>query len=105
VSTGGAIVAIGGLGLAVFLYMRSQAQQAAALAAAQNAPGPGLATKLENTVKKIASISGQAAESAVKAPTAVLSTGWHAAQSGATSIVGGVAGTASSIVGGIRSIF
>lgn len=52
-STGGAVVIIGGLGLAVFLYLRSQQAQAAAIAAAQAAPGPGVLTKLGNTAKEL----------------------------------------------------
>jgi len=79
-----------GLGGAAFLYWRSQQAQAAALAAAQAAPGPGLVQRAENTAKVVfspqtwravtsaANVPGQA----VAAPIA----------SGAASVVHSVSG-------------
>lgn len=98
-SAGAAIILVGGLGAAAFLYYRSQQQQAAALAAAQAALGPGLLQKTENTVKTIFSpTTGRAvqaaATAAVKQPFQIFG-----------SVAGGVAHTATSLVGSIRSIF
>jgi len=75
----GTIVLALGVGGAIFLYMRSRAEQAAALAAAQSAPGPGLVTKLENTAKGIAttalntfkSVGGSTVKAVSSIPTGI----------------------------------
>ena len=43
------LILIAGLGVAGWWYLRSQQEQAAALAAAQSAPGPSTLQKLENS--------------------------------------------------------
>lgn len=54
----GTVILIVGVGAAAFLYYRSQLAQAAALAAAQGAPAPGLVQKVENTLGGAAKAAG-----------------------------------------------
>jgi len=52
VNSGAIILAIGAAG-AIYIWYRSQQAQAAALAAAQSAPGPGLIAKAGNTLRGV----------------------------------------------------
>ena len=93
------LIILAGLGAAGFLYWKSQQDQAAALAAANAAQGPGLLGKAENTLKQLFSantwhaISG-AGKAAVSLPL----------QAG-TSITSHVATYAGDAVGFVKGLF
>ena len=97
----GLIIGVLGIGAAGFLYFRSKQQQAAALAAAQSAPGPGFVKKLENTVGY--GLKGLA--SAPQAVPAVLKTGANVALGVASAVGGRVSGAVGGLIHSIGGIF
>ena len=104
-NTTGTILLVGGVGLAVFLYMRSQQQQQIAVAAAAAAPAPGsgapaagggisgLGSRLFNQWKQD--------PLGIANTKAIIGTGTGVVKTAAKQ----VASVATDIVGGLRSIF
>lgn len=95
---GGTLIAVGGIGAAVYLYMRSQQRQAEELAAATSAPGPGLTQKLGNSFKVIGKLGPTAIKSAFSGVA-------HDVSNKGATITKPIAGAATGLVGTIKGIF
>jgi len=93
----GTLIAVGGVAVAAFLYWRSQQAQAAALAAAQGAPGPGFLQKFGNTVKTAIKDAPDAAKAAAKIP--LQAEGWAFKSIGNSFIGHGISGAINTVRG------
>jgi len=103
VNGAGWVLGIIGVGGAVFLYLKSQADQQAALDAAKAAPGPGLIDKFKNTLSY--AFSKKTLQALPQAPKAAFALPVKGASYITQKFGGAVGGVANSFVGGIKGIF
>lgn len=94
----GTLIAVGGIGAAVYLYVRSQQKQADELTNALNAPGPGLTQKLGNSFKVIGKLGPTALRSAFSGV-------YHDVSNKGSTVTKPIASAATGLVGTLKGIF